>query len=257
MFASCESLYYVNKKSSLNSEVICKQRGALARMGAPYDLYSLNDIERVDPDRYKLFIFLDAIYLTESQRDYMNRTLKGGGRSLLLIGACDYMSDESVSLERLNAMAEMEIGILERDETTVNTADSAYGYAAPKAPTFYVRDADAEILGTYEISGKCALACKKMDSCTVYYSALGNISHEVLRRIARKAGVHIYAEKGVATYVNSGCVGVYNTKDAFTTVTLPADGTYGEIFSGKTYKTQNKQITLPTGESPAQMLIPE
>lgn len=257
VFVSCESLYYVNKKSALNSEVICKQRGALARMGAPYDLYSLNDIDRVDPDQYKLFIFPDAIYLTESQRDHINRTLKAGGRSLLLIGACDYMSDQSVSLERLSAMVEMEIGILETDETTVNSADSAYGYAAPKAPTLYVRDTDAEILGTYEISGKCALACKKLKDYTVYYSALGNISHEVLRQIARNAGVHIYAENGVATYVNSSCVGVYNTRDAFTTVTLPADGTYGEIFSGKMYTSQNKQITLPTGESPAQMLILE
>ena len=52
VFASCESLYYVNKKSALNSEVICKQRGALARMGAPSVLFSLNDLERVVPGRY-------------------------------------------------------------------------------------------------------------------------------------------------------------------------------------------------------------
>ena len=257
VFTSCESLYYVNKMSRLNSEVICNQRGGLAQMGAPYDLFSMNDLDRVDPDKYKLFIFLDAIYLTDSQREYINRVLKGGGRSLLLIGACDYVSDDDISLDRVSALAEMDIGILETEETTVNAMDSAYGYEKPKAPTMYVRDEKAECLGTYEVSGKCALARKKLADCTVYYSALGNISHNVLRRIARKAGVHIYADNGIATYVNSGCVGVYNTKDAFTTVTLPAEGTFRELFTGKIYSTKNKEITLPTGESPAQMLILE
>ena len=40
-----------------------------------------------------------------------------------------------------------------------------------------------------------------------------------------------------------------------TEITLPRDGEYEELFSGKIYRTQNKKITLPTGTEPAQMLI--
>ena len=257
VFVSCESLYYVNKMSKLNTELICNQRDALARLGAPYDLYSLNDIDRVDAEQYKLFIFLDALYLTEEQRVYINRVLKGGGRSLLFIGACDYVSDADTSLDRVSAMAEMELGILDQDEITVNAGNSTYGYAEPKAPTMYVRDESAEALGTFTISGKCALARKALADCTVYYSALGNLSHQVLQQIAKEAGVHIYVQSGIATYINSTFVGVYNTKAETTTVTLPEDGTYTELFSGKQYTTNKKQVTLPTGETPAQMLILE
>ena len=257
VFVSCESLYYVNKMSRINTELICNQREGLARMGTPYDLYSFNDIDRVDLSKYKLFVFPDAMYLTDAQRAYINDVLKGGGRSVLLIGACDYINDSGISLARVSKLAEMEIGILDADETTVQAMGDSYGYAAAKNPTMYVRGGDVEVLGSFSESGRCALACKKLPDCTVYYSAVGNLSHKVLREIARKAGVHIYAEDGVATYVNSGVVGVYNTKDAVTTVTLPADGTYTELFSGKTYTTQNRQIVLPTGESPAQMLIIE
>lgn len=257
VFVSCESLYYVNKHSGLNTELICNQRDALARMGAPYDLYSLNDIDRVDPGKYKLFIFLDALYLTDAQRTHINQLIKNDSRSVLLIGACDYINDEGFSLDRVSSLAEMDIGILGTEEITVNAIDSSYGYAAPKAPTMYVRDTGAEILGTFAVTGKCALARKKLPTCTVYYSALGNISHNVLRQIAQEAGVHIYAENGVATYINSGFAGVYNTKNAFTTMTLPADGTYKELFSGKEYTTRDKKVTLPTGKSPAQMLILE
>ena len=256
VFVSCESLYYVNKMSRINTELICNQRDALARMGAPYDLYSLNDIDQVDPERYKLLIFPDAMYLTDDQRKYINDVLKGGGRSLLFVGACDYVNDTDTSLERISALAEMNIGVLSEDETTVSAMGSTYGYAEPKAPTLYIQDPQ-DALGVYAESGQCALARKKRPEYSIYYSTLGNLSHEVLRHIAREAGVHIYAEAGVATYVNSGFVGVYNTKDDTTTVTLPADGTYRELFSGKLYSTQNRQITLPTGETPAQMLTPE
>ena len=89
----------------------------------------------------------------------------------------------------------------------------------------------------------------------MFFSALGHISHGVFRQIAKMAGVHIYAEDGVFTYVNDALVGIYNTGAEETEVTLREDGTYTELFSGKTYRTENKKITLPTGISPAQMLV--
>lgn len=255
VFASCESLYYVNKQCRVNSEVICKQRGGLARMGAPYDLFSFNDIDRVDLSRYKLLIFPDAYYLTDAQRDYISTTVKQSGKTLLLIGACDYAGDADLSLDRVCALTEMKIGILEKSETTVRAMGGTYGYELPKNPTMYVCDDGAEALGMFAQSGACALAKKSLPGCTVYYSALGNLSDTVMREIARAAGVHIYAEDGVATYVNSGFAGVYNTKAEFTTLILPKDGTYPELFSGKQYTTRDKKVELPTGRSPAQMLI--
>ncbi len=48
-------------------------------MGAPYDLYSLNDLERIKLDQYKLLVFLDVFYLSDTQRDYINGQVKGEG----------------------------------------------------------------------------------------------------------------------------------------------------------------------------------
>ena len=133
--------------------------------------------------------------------------------------------------------------------------DSTFGYDEAKNPTLYVDDNSAKILGRYSESRKCAVAKKSFDDYTIYFSGLGNLSHTVLREIAREAGVHIYTENGVACYVNSLVAGVYNTKSEETTITLPFDGEFTEIFSGIRYKTENRKITLPTGENPAQMLI--
>ena len=109
-------------------------------------------------------------------------------------------------------------------------------------------------MGRYSQSRLGALAKKEFSNHTMYFSGIGNLSHNALREIAREAGVHIYTENGVAVYINSGFVGIYNTKNETTTVTLKNDGEYEEIFSGKIYKTENKKIIFNTGECPANML---
>ena len=257
MFVSCESLYYVNKVCEINTETLCNQRDALARMGAPYDVYSLNDIDRADLSQYRLVIFPDAFYLTNGQREYIKCKVKADGRSILFIGAVDYANDESLSLERTKAITELNIGILPSNEKQIHSMDSTFGYAQAKNPTMFVDDDSVKILGRYSESRKCAVAKKEFNDYTVYFSGLGNLSHTVLREIAREAGVHIYTENGVACYVNSLVAGVYNTKSEETVITLPFDGEFTEIFSGIRYKTENRKITLPTGENPAQMLILE
>lgn len=255
VFVSCESLYYVNKCSKMNTELICNQRDALARIGAPYDLYSMGDIDRIDPDKYKLFIFLDAFYLTDEQREYINNTIKSKGRSILFIGACDYVNDNGFSMERMESMSGMKLEVLDKDEEKVNACDSIYGYSEAKSPTFYVSDTDTETIGRFNQSRKCALAKKSFNDHTMYYSAIGNISAAVFREIARESNIHIYAENDTPTFVNSGFVGVYNTRNEYTKVHLTKDGEFEEIFSGKKYKSENGIVTLPTGECPAQMLV--
>ncbi len=255
VFVSAESLYYVNKNCDINAESLCVQRGPLSRIGAPYDLFSMSDLKRVNTQQYKLFIFLDAYFLRPEERDYINRTLKGGGRSLLFVGPCDYISDTDVSCERMSALCEMEIGILEQDEAAVRAFNSTFGYKEAKHPTPFVQENSAQVLGRFADSRACALALQKRQDYNVFYSALGNLSHEALRGIAKMAGVHIYVEEGVFTYINDTVAGVYNTGAATTQITLKEDGVYTELFSGKTYQTENKKILLPTDACPAQMLV--
>lgn len=236
VFVSCESLYYVNKCSKINTELICNQRGTLARMGAPYDLYSLNDMDRVPLDKYRLFIFLDAYYLTGEQRAYIEKSVKKDGRSLLFVGAPDYVDDSGFSKERMEQMTEMKLELLEKDEATINACDSIYGYSSPKNPTWYIADTDVRIIGRFTSSRLCGLAGKQSQDYTVYFSGVGNLSASVLREIARQSGVHIYAEYDTPVFVHSGFVGVYNTRNEITRITLPYDGEFEELFSGKRYQ---------------------
>jgi len=255
VFVATEPLYRVNPKSKIHTESVVLQRGDLSRIGAPYDLYSMNDLKRVDADRYKLILFLHAYSLTEDERSYINQTLKGGGRSLLFVGPADYMGEDGARTERSSSLLEMQIGILDKDENKIRAFNSEYGYKVAKTPTLFAKENGIQVLGRFSDSRKCALALCERKDYRLFFSSLGFLSHKVLREIAIMSGVHIYAEDGVFTYVNDTVVGVYNTGAEETEVTLVRDGEYEEIFSGKIYRTRNRKISLPTGQSPAQMLI--
>jgi hypothetical protein len=112
---SNDSMYYVNKHSRINSETICNQRGGLSRIGAPFDMFSFNDIDRLDKDRYKLYVFVNVFSMTDEQRDYVNREIKANGRSLLFIGSTDYVDEGGFSKEKLERMTGFSLDLLDTD----------------------------------------------------------------------------------------------------------------------------------------------
>ncbi|MBO5909576.1 MAG: hypothetical protein J6Q67_07510 [Clostridia bacterium] len=231
IFVGAEPLYYVNPTSDIHTQTVTGLRGELGKIGAPYDLYSLKDLEKTDKEKYKLFIFLNAFSLSDRQRAYINRELKRDGRSLFFVGAPDYIDNIGINPERSFALLEMKGRVLKE----------------PKNPTFFIEDESVQNSG--------CLTLKERKDCRIFYSPQGNIPNATFREAAKISGVHIYAENGTFTYVNDLVAGVYNTLADYTEIILKEDGEYTELFSGKVYKTRDKKITLPTGECPAQMLI--
>lgn len=252
-FVSSESLYYINKESYINSEHITFQRGAFSKLGAPYDCYSFNDIDRIDLSKYKLLVFSDAFMMTDEQREYIKSKVKGDGRSLLFVGPADYVNDSGFSIERTCDMVEMKLEA-ETGEKTIIAYGDDYGHAVSPNTLFKVVDDSCEAIGRFE-NGSVALAKVKKEDYTVYFSSLGNISTHVLREIAREAGVHIYTENDAAVFINKSFTGVYNACSDETVLDIGCNGRFTEIFSGKEYTAIDGKITLITKDDPAHMLI--
>ncbi|MDD5603187.1 MAG: hypothetical protein PHG48_03755, partial [Eubacteriales bacterium] len=72
-----ESLYYVDKNAGLNTDLLSSQREGLARMGAPFDVYSICDIDNpgIDHNRYKVYIFLDQFKITKKTRSALKNKI--------------------------------------------------------------------------------------------------------------------------------------------------------------------------------------
>lgn len=255
VFVSADSMYYVNKNSLANVFFITDQRLGLAHMGAPYDIFSTADLTKVDSNKYKMYVFLNAFSLTKENRDYINNVLKKDGKTLVFAGPCDYIGEDGVSTKRMEDMLGMKLELMEEKEKQISYDGITYGHTIHYEPMFSVKDGSAEKIASFAECGKTGVAVKKEKDYSVYYSALGNIHASLLHRIAKDAGVHLYTDCNIATFVNSAFFGLYNTKADETIITMPEDGEYKEIFSGNIYTTVDKKITLPTKNQPAQMLI--
>lgn len=248
VLASGEALYGVNKNSELNTLCLGKQRGGLARMGAPYDVYSVCDIGQIDISRYKLIIFLDAFFMDQKLRDFAE-TLKQDGKTLLWIYAPDYVSRD---LAGLQSITDINIVRLIGDENSVDTPNGKLVYDCLPQPRFFIEDNDIVPLGVYPNTEKVAIGVKRFGNYTSVYSAVGNLPCELLRQVAKMAGVHIYNDENRPVYVNSLYTGVYALQD---TTLFVEDGVYENIFTGECFIAEDGKLKVPAGPYASKLLV--
>lgn len=229
VIAAGETLYGVSKNSCLNDALLRKQREGLARMGAPYDLFSLGDILNINKEQYKLFIFLDVFEIDEEQERWI-QYLKADGKTLLWMYAPGFLTG---GLEKMKCLTDIKIEFLEEHVDGVDCSAELLS-----KPMFCVMDENAVGLVRYD-NGKYALAYKKLGDYISVYSSVGNLRADLLRSIAKLAGVHIYSERN-PIYVNNNIVGVYAQEDDI--LNMKQDGVYEEVFSGEKFKTVNQKL---------------
>lgn len=211
----------------------------LSRMGAPFEQILLSDLGRVDLPKFKLYIMADAFYLSEVERNTIASKLKGSGAVVLWVYAPGYIDDQSVSLANMQAATGIQFGKADvRDELNVRLTQMEhpitaglelglrYGTGvnreqylrAPKiqylpdtrvSPAFYADDRGAIVLGVAESTGKPGLTVKSFEGWHSVYSAAPVLSWQVMRNIARWAGVHLYSEQGDMVWGNNSFLVVY------------------------------------------------
>ncbi len=92
-------------------------------------------------------------------------------------------------------------------------AGTTFGYDKEVSPKF--RFIDKNVLVYVEYEGN-AFVFNQFNDYNICYSGAGTIPFKVLRKIAKKAGVHIYYEGNDLVYVNSRMIGIHHVKDHYT-----------------------------------------
>lgn len=245
---SGESLYGVNKNSGLNTLCLGKQQEGLMRMGAPFDLISLCDLEKTDAERYKLIIFLTPFSLSETSKKWIDEAKKE--KSLLFLYAPDY--DEN-GIDGIRGITKMAVSPLFETEENVIVGEEKFSIENLPQPRFFIEDENIISLGTYENSKKTCLGMKETFGGKIFYSTVGNLNGSVLQRIAKLAGVHVFCEDPkTPQYTSSLLKCVYNLKD---TTLFVDDGEYLELFSKETYLSKDGRLFVPKGKRASKMFI--
>lgn len=212
-----ESFYYEWLKNSLDVPLIFQQRlWGLAHLGAPYDVYLLDDFITRKIKPYKLYVFLNAFHIGKDRREALKTEIRKEERVALWIYAPGYIADEC-NVDNMLDLTGISFGFGEHpwgpviSLTDLNhpisrglSQDLTWGTNSLLGPIFHVADPEVKVLGNVIYSqGRCqpGFVVKEFPEWTSIYCATPNIPASILRGIAAYAGVHIYSSEGDILYV--------------------------------------------------------
>jgi hypothetical protein len=257
----------------------------LSRMGAPFEQLLVSDLDLPDIPHYKLYIMADAYYLSSEEREILQRKVETDGSTALWIYAPGYLNDRMASLSNMEAITGIRFGQQDiKDELNVILTnydhpitaglpkDMRYGtgvrrdqYERPPriqflpdtrvTPAFYAKDPQAVVLGLLESVGKAGLVVKDMGSWHSIYSAAPLLSWELLRNIARWAGVHIYDELGDMVWGNDRFLAIYSQSEGIHPIFFPKAVTIEDAYEGKILGTQVRGINLSMNKWETHLLL--
>ena len=233
-----ESFFYETVRNELDIPLIFHQRLiGLPRLGAPFDVYLLNDFLKGRLRPYKLYVFLNAFRLDESRRNALKQELRKDGRTALWIYAPGYIK-EVPSVENMKELTGftfvrnehpwpgfLHITNFNHPITSRLPQDLFWDTQSHLGPQFHVSAADAEVLGEVVIAqGTCqpGFAVKEFPEWKSVYVSVPNIPARVLREIARFANVHLYSEEGDVLAVSRNLLSVHTLSGGKRTFRLPA-----------------------------------
>ncbi|MBD3184227.1 hypothetical protein GF312_18225 [Candidatus Poribacteria bacterium] len=220
-----ESFLYESLDNGLDVSLILHQNlQGLPRIGAPYDVYLLDDFLDGNLKPYKLYIFLNVFHLDKNRRETLKKEIQRDDRAALWIYAPGYL-DETASIDNMNDLTGFKFGMgkqpwssfmhivnFNHPITRKRPQDLFWGTERLISPHFHLEDEEAVILGQVVYSqGSCmpGFGVKEFDKWTSIYVASPNIPASVLRGIADYACVHIYNEEGDVIYVSSNLLGIH------------------------------------------------
>lgn len=241
VYAEGESMYHVRKTSRIATVALAGMNRALAEIGAPYDLYSVVDLDHCDPKRYRLVIMMNAYDIPFARLQRL-RTLQEQGVTVLWVYAPDYARNAQNSSTYISAVTGMNVvssdrthgGLVYGDRIIPCEVAAPYFEIADDAVMPFARFEDGAVAVAADVSGRSV------------YAAVPCVPSDLMRELARKCGVHLYSnDSRVYTYVNAGAVGVYNATETNAEICLPQNGTYIDQLTGECFRTVNGTLTLP------------
>lgn len=256
VFAEGESMYRVRKSSDLATVCLSDIRRTLGECGVAYDLYSIGDIENIENDSYKLYIFLNQYDLPDATMEYIYNKVKKSGKTILWMYAPGYVNQGVLSGKRLSQIVGMNIISNDVQPGRLLYKKECVDYPLA-APYFSVFDNTVNILSCFE-NGTVAAAWKEIEGYKSVYVATCNLPAELLRDIAKIAGVFVYSDVNkVYVYPNSNSIGVYNGTDQDANIHVPQSGIYRDLICGEMYKTENNLLNLYKRDMRAFLLVLE
>jgi hypothetical protein len=224
---------------------------SLSKMGAPFDSVLMEDVLSGKAWNYKLFVFPNAYYLTDSDRQMLRERLLEQNASALWFHAPGYLSDSGSGIDRsseltgiaLTESARPGVSILfskAHDPLLRNIkAGDRYGMACDLPdvesksmtrqcnildmpdPVVVSDDPDAVNLGNVQGLDMPGLVVKRSGGRADVFSFAPALPWRFMKNLLIEAGAHVWCRTGDIVYADSRFVGVHASTTAVKTIRFP------------------------------------
>jgi hypothetical protein len=231
--------------NNLAAELIGYQRGRLARIGAPVDVMLLSDF-RKRPLNYKLYVMLSCCQYDDATLAAVRRQIQQRGATVLWCYAPGFIKDETADVRHMQALTGFNLQLVPGPATPVVNVTNlrspltgaglqtlSFGAPYELRPLFAVQDPAAETLGVYRDTGQVALAAKQVGRSRSVFCGSHILPPDLLRNLARVAGVHIYCDSGDVLHANDSFVLLHTSSAGEKTIRLPRRGDVVDVYEGK------------------------
>ncbi len=251
---------FLRYDTALSDALLARQISELAHIGAPFDVYRSADLERLfaqpESARYRLIIFLDAIYLSPAEREAIRARVAVDGRTLLWVHAAGLATENGLSEDAQASVTGIRVARREQPgalkvEAYLNDLRLTYGTDREIAPVLVGDDPSAVVWGWELHRGAPGLLVKAMPGWRSVWSAAPALPAMLLREIARQAGVHLYAPAGDQVFAMPGWLAFHAGRDGARDITFPAPVAITDAFTGAAVAeaATTVHVTLPRGET--------
>jgi hypothetical protein len=220
----------------------------LHKCGAPYEVYNLADITKIDLSRYKMLVFLYAPKITDEVRNIIDST---PDKLKVFIHLPGVLCGDKYDLSAPENIINMKLS--EKSSYENATFDGErFGFHTDVLPIYSVSDGGAKKIADYE-SGECAVAVKGDRA----YSGVGKLPPALWRRLAKEAGVFIYTEKNAPVYGDSRFIACQFPENDVDSISVKSDGIYKDMFTGKRYEAKGGVLEFSHYEYQMMMFVKE
>lgn len=260
------SAAYTSCGPELVKPLLSDQRVSLSLLGAPVDVWTLDDLMEGRAAGYKLYFFVDCFYLDAQWRKQLASLLAQQPCTALWVyapGAID-LSLGGRTMKDLTGMtlvpwvqhqpADLEApGRVDKGLLQVRVGgEGGYVYGSPQSlsPRFICVDDKADIRGMLMGTTLGGLAVKEVGTLKSVWSAAPHLPASLLKLLATEAEVHMYGDDGDGVYLNRSLIAVRAARDGEHVVRLPQLAQVYDLADGRPLGKQATEfrVSLKAGQ---------
>jgi hypothetical protein len=211
-----------------NHWFINSQQRTFSRMAAPRDSIYKADLVPADSRRYRLFFMVNCFAMDRKEVDRIRGMMEGSGATVVWYYAPGYIAPDRFDLRQMGRLTGFRFEVISdpgpmqiRLEHAGEGGTAVFGTRKAQKPRFAVCDDDVEILGRWVDNDRPAFARRAEPGWTSIYVGAAPLTADLLRSIAKEAGVALWSDRPDIVYATRDAATVIATEEGERTLIFP------------------------------------